>query len=56
MATPNFFYRWIFSNLISLRKIGFHKVKWYNYAGMDGRTLEIRMKYLDKTEKRFAAL
>ncbi|MDR9748566.1 NAD(P)H-dependent oxidoreductase [Paenibacillus taichungensis] len=63
MATPGFFYRWIFGNPITkilfrgtFRKMGFHKLKWYNYAGMDGRTLEVRTKVLDKTEKRFASL
>ncbi|MGX1830995.1 NAD(P)H-dependent oxidoreductase [Paenibacillus taichungensis] len=63
MATPGFFYRWIFGNPITkilfrgtFRKMGFHKLKWYNYAGMDGRTLEVRTKALEKTEKRFAAL
>lgn len=62
MATPGFFYRWIFGNPITkilfrgtFRKMGFHKLKWYNYAGMDGRTLEVRTKALEKTEKRFAS-
>jgi NAD(P)H dehydrogenase (quinone) len=63
MATPGFAYRWIFGNPITkilfrgtFRKMGFHKLKWYNYAGMDGRTLEVRTKALEKTEKRFASL
>ncbi|AIQ56538.1 NAD(P)H-dependent oxidoreductase [Paenibacillus borealis] len=63
MATPGFLYRWIFGNPITkilfrgtFRKMGFHKLKWYNYAGMDGRTLQVRTKALEKTEKRFASL
>ncbi|MGO4185257.1 NAD(P)H-dependent oxidoreductase [Paenibacillus sp. MCAF9] len=63
MATPGFIYRWIFGNPITkiifrgtFRKMGFHKLKWFNYAGMDNRPLEARTSILAKTEKRFAAL
>jgi len=63
MATPGFIYRWIFGNPITkiifrgtFRKMGFHKLKWFNYAGMDSRLLEARTSILAKTEKRFAAL
>jgi len=63
MATPGFIYRWVFGNPITkilfrgtFRKMGFHKLKWYNYTSMDGRSIEVRSKYLDKTEKRFSKL
>ncbi|MGE7837390.1 NAD(P)H-dependent oxidoreductase [Viridibacillus arvi] len=63
MATPGFFYRWIYGNLITkllfrgtFRKMGFHKLKWYNYTRMADRTIEDRTKYLEQTEKRFASL
>ncbi|MEK4236848.1 hypothetical protein [Paenibacillus sp. FSL H7-0714] len=63
MATPDFFYRWIFSNPITkilfhgtFRKMGFHKVKWCNYEGMDGRSLKTRKKYLEKRETVFCTL
>ncbi|WP_211746165.1 NAD(P)H-dependent oxidoreductase [Paenibacillus sp. Marseille-Q4541] len=63
MATPGFVYRWIFGNPVTkmlfrgtFRKMGFHKLKWYNYTRMADRSLDERTKYLEKTEKRFAAL
>ncbi|MEK5413969.1 NAD(P)H-dependent oxidoreductase [Paenibacillus sp. FSL L8-0708] len=64
MNTPNFFYRWIFGNPITkilfrgtFRKMGIRKnLRWYNYAGMSDRSLEERVKHLDKTEQRFARL
>jgi NAD(P)H dehydrogenase (quinone) len=64
MNTPDFFYRWIFGNPITkilfrgtFRKMGIRKnLRWYNYAGMSDRSLEERVKHLDKTEQRFARL
>ncbi|GLX66538.1 NAD(P)H-dependent oxidoreductase [Paenibacillus glycanilyticus] len=63
MSTPNAVYRWIFGNPITkilfrgtFRKMGIHKLKWYNYAGMEHRTLEKRQQHLLKTERIFAKL
>ncbi|MNP57106.1 Flavodoxin-like fold protein [compost metagenome] len=64
MNTPDFFYRWIFGNPITkilfrgtFRKMGIRKnLCWYNYAGMSDRSLEERVKHLNKTEQRFARL
>lgn len=64
MNTPDFFYRWIFGNPITkivfrgtFRKMGIRKnLRWYNYAGMSDRSLEERVKHLNKTEQRFARL
>lgn len=64
MNTPDFFYRWIFGNPITkilfrgtFRKMGIRKnLHWYNYAGMSDRSLEERVKHLNKTEQRFARL
>ncbi|WP_438496580.1 NAD(P)H-dependent oxidoreductase [Paenibacillus sp. IHBB 3054] len=64
MNTPDFFYRWIFGNPITkilfrgtFRKMGIRKnLHWYNYTGMSNRSLDERVKYLDKTEQRFAQL
>ncbi|MEK3738850.1 NAD(P)H-dependent oxidoreductase [Paenibacillus sp. FSL E2-0274] len=64
MNTPDFFYRWIFGNPITkilfrgtFRKMGIRKnLRWYNYSGMSDRSLEERVKHLDKTEQRFARL
>ncbi|BBI30924.1 NAD(P)H-dependent oxidoreductase [Cohnella abietis] len=63
MATPNFFYRWIFGNPVTkilfrgtFRKMGFHKLRWYNYTAMANRSLEERSKFLKKTEQKFVSL
>ncbi|ALP36828.1 NAD(P)H dehydrogenase [Paenibacillus sp. IHB B 3084] len=64
MNTPDFFYRWIFGNPITkilfrgtFRKMGIREnLHWYNYTGMSNRSLDARVKYLDKTEQRFALL
>lgn len=64
MNTPDFFYRWIFGNPITkilfrgtFRKMGIRKnLRWYNYAGMSDRSLEERVKHLNKTEQHFARL
>lgn len=36
--------------------MGIHKLKWYNYSGMEHRSLEKRRQYLLKTERLFANL
>ena len=63
MSTPGFVYRWIFGNPITkilfrgtFRKMGIRKLKWYNYTGMEDRSLEKRQQYLLKTERLFAGL
>ncbi|QGQ99335.1 NAD(P)H dehydrogenase [Paenibacillus psychroresistens] len=64
MSTPDFIYRWIFGNPITkilfrgtFRKMGIRRnLRWYNYTGMEDRSLETRMLYLEKTEQRFARL
>lgn len=63
MSTPDFIYRWVFGNPITkmlfrgtFRKMGIHKLRWYNYTGMSRRSLEQRVLYLKKTEQRFARL
>ncbi|ACT00415.1 NAD(P)H-dependent oxidoreductase [Paenibacillus sp. JDR-2] len=63
MSTPNVVYKWIFGNPITkilfrgtFRKMGIHKLKWYNYAGMEHRGMEKRRQILLKTENRFARL
>lgn len=61
MATPTYIYRWLFGNPITkmvfrgtFRKMGIHSLKWYNYSGMEKRTLAQRQTRLEKTEKLFA--
>lgn len=61
MATPTYIYRWLFGNPITkmmfrgtFRKMGINSLKWYNYSGMEKRTLEQRQLYLMETEKLFA--
>jgi NAD(P)H dehydrogenase (quinone) len=63
MSTPNFVYKWIFGNPITkilfrgtFRKMGINKLKWYNFTGMEDRSLEQRQRYLAKTERLFASL
>ncbi|CAM4020611.1 NAD(P)H-dependent oxidoreductase [Cohnella lubricantis] len=63
MATPTFFYKLIFSSPVTkilfrgtFRKMGIHKLRWYNYSGMESRSLETRTALLKKTEQRFARL
>jgi NAD(P)H dehydrogenase (quinone) len=63
MATPNFFYKWIFGNPVTkilfrgtFRKMGFNKLRWHNYTGMANRSLEERTQFLEKTERHFAKL
>ncbi|GGD98703.1 NAD(P)H-dependent oxidoreductase [Paenibacillus nasutitermitis] len=63
MSTPDFIYRWIFGNPVTkilfrgtFRKMGIRKLRWYNYTGMEDRSLEMRLQALEKTEKRFAML
>ena len=63
MSTPNFVYKWIFGNPITkilfrgtFRKMGIHKLKWYNYSGMEHRSLEKRQHCLLKTERLFSSL
>ncbi|AIQ61551.1 NAD(P)H-dependent oxidoreductase [Paenibacillus borealis] len=64
MNTPDFVYRWIFGNPVTkilfrgtFRKMGIRKnLRWYNYTGMSDRSLEERVRYLEKTEQRFARL
>jgi len=63
MSTPNFVYKWIFGNPITkilfrgtFRKMGIHNLKWYNYTGLEDRSLEKRQQYLSKTERIFAKI
>jgi Putative NADPH-quinone reductase (modulator of drug activity B) len=63
MSTPNAIYKWIFGDPVTkilfrgtFRKMGIHKLKWYNYSGMEHRSLEKRQQYLRKTEHRFTKL
>lgn len=63
MSTPHFLYKWVFGNPITkilfrgtFRKMGIHKLKWYNYTGMEKRSLEQRQQYLLKTEKLFSKM
>lgn len=64
MNTPDFIYRWIFGNPVTkilfrgtFRKMGIRKnLHWYNYTGMEKRSLKARVQYLEKTEQRFARL
>lgn len=53
MATPHLLYRWVFGNPVTkivfrgtFRKMGFHKVKWLNYANMTKLSNEERTKKL----------
>ncbi|MBB6633154.1 NAD(P)H-dependent oxidoreductase [Cohnella thailandensis] len=61
MATPTFAYRLFFGNPIAkmvfrgtFRKMGVGNLKWYNYSGMENRSLEQRQSHLAKTERIFA--
>ncbi|WP_310831441.1 NAD(P)H-dependent oxidoreductase [Paenibacillus pedocola] len=63
MSTPDKIYRWYFGNPVTkilfrgtFRKMGFHKLRWYNYTGMERRSPEQRSQFLAKTEQRFARL
>ncbi|MBB6733919.1 NAD(P)H-dependent oxidoreductase [Cohnella zeiphila] len=61
MATPTFVYRWFLGNPITkmmfrgtFRKMGVNRLKWYNYSGMENRSLEQRRNVLAKTERIFS--
>ncbi|OKP92776.1 NAD(P)H-dependent oxidoreductase [Paenibacillus sp. P32E] len=63
MSTPDTIYRWFFGNPVTkvlfrgtFRKMGIHKLRWYNYTGMERRSPQAREHYLQKTEQRFARL
>ncbi|MBC1923041.1 NAD(P)H-dependent oxidoreductase [Listeria grayi] len=55
MATPHWIYRYIFGSPITkivfrgtFRKMGFNKVKWYNYSGVHKKNSDDRRKILDR--------
>lgn len=61
MATPNIIYRLIFGNPLTkvvfrgtFRKMGFGKLKWYNYAGVQKLTLEERQQLLTGVGKKLS--
>ncbi len=61
MSTPTFVYRWFLGNPIAkmvfrgtFRKMGVNALKWYNYSGMENRSLKQRQSRLAKTEQTFA--
>ncbi|MHA2856522.1 NAD(P)H-dependent oxidoreductase [Paenibacillus lautus] len=63
MSTPNWAYRLFFGNPITkilfrgtFRKMGFHKLRWLNYTGMERRPLEARIRFLNQTQLRFSRL
>ncbi|WP_379133908.1 NAD(P)H-dependent oxidoreductase [Paenibacillus sp. sgz500958] len=63
MSTPSMIYRWFFGGPVTkmlfrgtFRKMGVHKLRWYNYAGMERRSPQQRTQLLEKTEQRFARL
>jgi putative NADPH-quinone reductase len=63
MATPDFLYRWLFGNPITkiifrgtFRKIGVRNLEWMNFSNPAGKTSAQRIKILEKTAQRFAAL
>lgn len=63
MSTPGIIYRLVFGNAVTkilfrgtFRLMGIHNLHWYNYTGVERRSLKKRMEFLDKTERHFARL
>lgn len=63
MSTPSIAYKLIFGNPIkkimfngTFKKIGIKNLKWYNYSGMENKSLDERRQRLQKTKEIFKGL